>query len=137
MKLVFLSQEFYEKYSGCKEILQKSTRPYVCLEVCVNGLTFAIPFRHHIPHKYAFMIEGESGLDYTKAVLILAESDISEEQPWIDQKSFNAIKGQERRIQKGMRDFLKIYKKARQYRVNPRYRYILQCSTLSYFLDQI
>lgn len=50
MRLVILSESFYEKYAGCKEILKKTDRPYLCLTVKINGKTFAIPFRHHIRH---------------------------------------------------------------------------------------
>ena len=70
MKLITLSPVFYERYHGCEEILIKQTRPYVCLAVKVDGVTFAIPFRHHIPHKWAFFTVGEAGLDYSKAVVI-------------------------------------------------------------------
>lgn len=36
-------------------------------------MTVAIPFRHHIAHKYAFRTYGDCGLDYTKAVVIADE----------------------------------------------------------------
>ena len=42
MKLITLSPVFYERYRGCEEILIKQTRPYVCLAVKVDGVTFAI-----------------------------------------------------------------------------------------------
>lgn len=133
MKLIFLSDKFYDRHKNCKEILQKPERPYACLGVRIDRLLFAVPFRHHISHKYAFIIDGESGLDYTKAVMIRDQSDISDRQPWIDQKSFNAVKGKEANIKKGMENYLKLYRKARKYKDNPHYRFILQCSALSHF----
>ena len=54
MKLILLSSLFYKDYANCPEILQKPTRPYTCLTVRIDGLTFAIPFRHHIPHNSDF-----------------------------------------------------------------------------------
>ena len=55
MRLIYLSSEFYKQYKDCPEILKKPSRPYACLTVKIRGLTFAIPFRHHIAHKYAFI----------------------------------------------------------------------------------
>ena len=133
MKLIFLSDSFYSAHKGDKEILEKPERPYVCLTVRIDGHLFAIPFRHHIPHKHAFMVDGESGLDYTKAVLILKNDDISDEKPWINSKSFQAVKGKDDAIYRGMKKFLNLYRKARQYRTNPHYRYILSCTSLLYF----
>lgn len=133
LKLVFLSESFYEKYKNCREILHKHERPYVCLGIKIQGKVFAIPFRHHITHKYAFIVDGGSGLDYTKAVIIQDASDISNETPWINQKSFNAIKGNEGKIKSGMENFLKLYRKARKYKENNHYRSILQCSALVHF----
>lgn len=133
MKLIFLSDSFYAAHKGDKEILEKPERPYACLTVRIDGHMFAIPFRHHIPHKHAFLIDGESGLDYTKAVLILKQGDISDRTPWINSKSFQAIKGKEDAIYRGMLKFLMLYKKARKYRTSPHYRYILSCTSLSHF----
>ena len=43
---------FYEKYSNCKEILKKVNGPYTICIIEINKLTFAIPIRHNINHKY-------------------------------------------------------------------------------------
>ena len=137
MKLIFLSQKFYEDYSGCSEILKKQNRPYMCLGIRINGLLFAIPFRHHIGHKYAFFIDEESGLDYTKAVIITKREYIDNKTPWINQKSFNAIKGKEAIITREFSNFIKIYKKAVRFENNPHYQYIRKCSALSHFSDLI
>lgn len=73
MRLIYLSQAFYDRYGDCPEILKKRTRPYACLTIRIEEMTVAIPFRHHIAHKYAFRTYGDCGLDYTKAVVIADE----------------------------------------------------------------
>ena len=133
MRLIKLNDEFYRTYGSCSEILQKKARPYACLEVCIDGVTFAIPFRHHIKHKHAFITYGECGLDYTKAVVLTSGKFVSSDSVQIDQIEFNAIKGKERRIHKGMSDYLLLYKKAIQYRANRHYENIRRCSSLQYF----
>ena len=77
MKLILLSQEFYDKYGHCKEILQKPSRPYISVEICIDGILYAIPLRHHIRHNNAFITKDESGLDFTKSIVIESDSFIS------------------------------------------------------------
>ena len=133
MRLVYLSSRFYAQYAACPEILQKPTRPYACLSVQVEGQTFAIPFRHHIAHKHAFFTYGDCGLDYTKAVLILDESYLDSARPQIEQREFNALKGQDARILREFSRYLKLYRKALQNRSNPHYSNIIRYSALQYF----
>ena len=75
MRYVFLSTKFYQQYnsSNYPEIEQKIDRPYVMLIVKIDNLTFAIPFRSHIKHQYAFMTDkiNACGIDYSKAVIVL------------------------------------------------------------------
>ncbi|WP_286080672.1 hypothetical protein [Parablautia intestinalis] len=70
MQLKILSEKFYDTYKHCKEILKKENRPYACLTIELDGLLFAVPFRHHIRHPYAFHTIGDAGLDHTKTVII-------------------------------------------------------------------
>lgn len=133
MKLIILSDMFYDKYANCQEILKKRNRPYVCLAIKINGTTYAIPMRHHISHKYCFRTGDESGLDYTKAVVITDITDVQKFNAKIDQGEFSRIKGKEQAIVKGMEDFIKIYKKAIAYPCNSNYAFIRSCSTLQYF----
>lgn len=137
MKLIFLSDTFYSKYQTCSEILQKKDRPYACLAVRIEHILFAIPFRHHIPHQHAFFTVKDCGLDYTKAVVISELAFISSEQAHIDQVEFNALKGKDHIIENGMRRYLRLYKKAYQYRTNPRYRNILRYSSLKHFHEYL
>ena len=74
MKYIFLSKQFYDDYNlkTCPEIAQKQDRPYVMLLIKIDGLTFAIPFRSSIRHKFAYITDKENhcGIDYSKAVVI-------------------------------------------------------------------
>ena len=133
MELIRLSAQFYTQYANCKEILTKPSRPYVCITVTINGRLFAIPIRHHIKHKYCFRTGVESGLDYTKAVVITNPNFIIRGNVRIDQAEYNMIKGQDKKIEKGMTDYIKIYKKAMQYPNNQHYTSIRACSALQYF----
>lgn len=133
MKLVLLSDYFFDTYQGCDEILSKRTRPYVCLSVVIDGVQFAIPFRHHITHKWAYITYGTCGLDYTKAVVISDWRFVSITRPTIEQAEWDALKGKDARVQNGMKQFLTAYRKAVQYPDNPNYSFIRGCTALQYF----
>ena len=134
MRLIYLSEKFYTQYGKYSEILKKETRPYACLAVLIDGMTFAIPFRHHINHSYSFITSGTQGLDYSKAVVIEDEEYISPLPVWIETSDFNAIKGREARIVNGMRKYYHLYLKAVENRDNPHYANIFNFSTLKYFI---
>ena len=82
MKYIFLSKKFYEVYNEAEypEILHKPGRPYVMLLMQIDGLTFAIPFRSHLRHKFCYITDKRkcSGLDFSKAVIIIDKSYISD-----------------------------------------------------------
>lgn len=137
MDLILLSQEFYAQYAGCKEILRKQNRPYVCLSVYVDGICFAIPFRHHISHGWAFITYDRCGLDYTKAVVLSDTRFIGQYGAVIEQTEFNRIKSRENAIARGMAKYLRAYKNAVKYPQNPRYRNILSASALQYFHQEL
>lgn len=137
MKLIRLSDDFYNKYSGCTEILQKKSRPYVCLMVYIDGVRFAIPFRHHIAHEHCFITYNDCGIDYTKAIVISDPSFVSNSVPQIEQKEFNALKGKDKIVENGMRKYLALYKKALQYPNNPHYSKIRNFSSLKYFHKEL
>jgi protein AbiQ len=137
MRLVLLSDAFYSVYGKCEQILQKPSRPYLCAEVNVNGQIYAVPFRHHIPHKYAFFTCEGYGLDYTKTVVIRDRRFLSNKAPQIEQAEFEALKGNEQRICNGVKRFVALYKKALRYKGSPHYKNILQYSALQYFEDYI
>ena len=76
MEFYLLTKKFYEKYSNCKEILKKENRPYTICIIEINKLTFAIPIRHNINHKYSIKTFNNQGLDFTKAVIIIDKAFI-------------------------------------------------------------
>lgn len=137
MRLIFLSDSFYDKHLFCNEILAKRQRPYACLAIKIDGLVFAIPFRHNLDHKYGFRTVGKCGLDYSKAVVLCSKADIGEGTPHIDQAEFNAIKGKDAIIATGMKNYVKLYKKARAYKGKKHYANILSYSALQYFDELI
>lgn len=133
MNLILLSPAFYSAYAGCSEILKKPARPYACLAVTIDGVRFAIPIRHHIPHRWAFFTIDRRGLDYTKAVVLSRPEYIGGTGAWIEQAEFDLIKGKETVIVNGMRQYLQVYKKALRYPDNPHYENIRSNSALQYF----
>ncbi len=133
MKLIFLSNDFYNDYGGHPEILKKHNRPYACLAVKIDGKIFAIPFRHNITHNHAFITFDKCGLDYTKAVPILKKEYISSAPVIIDQKEYNLIKSKEKIIIKGLSNYISLYKKALKYSTSPHYKNIIQYSALNAF----
>lgn len=137
MKLVLLSDKFYVEYADCSEILRKRNRPYACLEVDVDGVRYAIPFRHHIKHKFAFFTYGECGLDYTKAVVIKDGSYLDAERPQVEQAEWNVIRRNENRIEYELRRFIGQYKRAMKHRGNPRSERLLRFCSLQYFEECI
>lgn len=137
MKLILLSGDFYKAYQNCKEILKKENRPYVCLTVKIGENTFAIPLRHHISHKYAFITYGDCGLDYSKSVVINDSKYVSSLSPQIDKKEFGIIRKSKKAIEDGFIDYLNLYKRARCHADNPHYKYIVEFSSLQYFDDMI
>lgn len=137
MKLKILSEKFYNTYKNCREILKKENRPYACLTIKLDGVLFAIPFRHHIRHQYAFHTIGEAGLDYTKAVIITDSAFLSDDVPSIDSKEFAILKREENKIRYGFSKYVNQYKRAMNHRDNPRSANILKYSTLRYFEEYL
>ena len=137
MKLVILSKKFYDAYAGCSEILQKKDRPYACITIEVDGVLFAVPFRHHIKHKHAFMTIGEAGLDYSKAVVIGSADYLSADRPIIESAEFAIIKRNEHKIRYGLSQYVKQYQRAMKNRDNSRSANILKYSSLQYFEEYL
>lgn len=135
MRLIILSKSFYNRYPITKypEIMDKENRPYYCIEVKVEGRTYAIPIRHHINHPLAFFTVGDAGLDYTKAVVISGPDDISIDKPRISTEEWNIIKSGEDTIFHEFRKYLRQYRRAMKYPDNPRSSIFIRYSALQYF----
>ena len=137
MQLKILSEKFYAKYACCSEILKKENRPYACLTIELDGLLFAVPFRHHIQHQHCFHTIGEAGLDYTKSVIITDNLFLSDDKPSIEAKEFAIIKREENKIRYGLVKYVNQYRRAMRHRDNPRSLNILKYSTLKYFEEYL
>lgn len=140
LKFIFLSEEFYSNYKGCKEIEQKTDRPYIMVCVQIGGVLFAVPMRSHIKHKYALWTDKENhcGVDFSKAVVIVKESYIEQGiVPHIRQAEFDSLRGKDMLIVQRMKQYISIYRKAKKRLDVPRNRTICEYSTLQYFEDYI
>ena len=137
LNVVFLTEKFYAAYSGCHEIEQKDTRPYIRVQVLINGVLWAIPLRSHIKHGYALWTDKENGcgLDFTKAVVIEKPTEyISNKKPYVRDNEFKVIKRIDPHIvTQKLQQYIKTYKKAKSHLEIKRNKDIVQCSTLQYF----
>lgn len=137
MQLNILSEKFYSTYADCDEILKKANRPYACLTIELDGLLYAIPFRHHIKHRYAFHAIGEAGIDYSKAVVITDTLFLSSDIPSIENMEFEIIKREENKIRYEFSKYVNQYRRAMRHRNNRRSQNILKYSTLQYFEEYL
>ena len=112
MEFYLLRKKFYEKYSNCKEILKKENRPYTICIIEINKLTFAIPIRHNINHKYSIKTFNNQGLDFTKAVIIIDKAFISEKNVYIEQEEYEELSTKKSLIKPKLKKFIKTIKKA-------------------------
>ena len=136
MRIVLLSDIFYDHYGTYPEILSKPERPYACLTVKVDGLIFAIPFRHHINHKFAYITYGQCGLDFSKAVIISDDSYIAGE-AIVDRKEWDIINRNEHIIVYRFKQYISQYKRAARRRDNPHSMRYLRYSSLQYFEQEL
>lgn len=141
LKSVFLTKEFYNAYADCPEIEQKETRPYICVQVIVDGVLWGIPLRSHIKHGYVIWTDKENGcgIDFSKAVVIeKPEEYISASKPYIRPEEFKVLKTIDnyRACQK-MLQYIKDYKKAKQHPEIARNDRLIRFSTLQYFEEYL
>ena len=145
MELRYLSASFYTHYKECSEIMNKGeTRPYIIILVETESNKFAIPFRTHL-HKtkdcYESNPQTNSGIDYTKAVVITKDEYLDKDRyPEIEHKEYNYIKFKEKEIKIAFTKFVKDYKKDvirhknnPDIPENPRFKYC----TLQYFKNEL
>ena len=110
-----LTKEFYEEYFNCSEILKKEHRPCCVALFEVDGITFAIPFRTHINHNNCYIFKKStrsenSGLDFTKAVVIKDDTFIGEE-TWIESSEYSEFINKQKVISNRFKKFIENYKK--------------------------
>lgn len=134
MNFFLLENEFYNDYSNCPEILTKTSRPYIVFLINLNNLTFAVPVRSHITHKYSIKTVGNKGLDFSKAVVINdRQRYISRKHAHIDNYEYQIIMGQKWRITQKMMDYINKYKKALKNTSIPANKILCESSSLQYF----
>lgn len=141
VKIVFLTEEFYETYKDCAEIEQKPTRPYIRVGVLLDGVLWAVPLRSHIKHEYVIWTDKENGcgIDFSKAVVIeKPDKYISSAKPYIRPAEFEVLKNiNGHTIEQKLRSYIKTYKKAKQHMEIARNQMIVKFSTLQYFEEYI
>ena len=134
MNFFLLENNFYKDYSNCSEILKKTNRPYAVFLIKLNNLTFAVPVRSHITHKYSIKTIGNKGLDFSKAVVINdRQKYISKKYAYIDNREYQIIMEQKWKITKKMEDYIKKYKKALKAPSIPANKILCDSSCLQYF----
>lgn len=140
MNFFFLSESFYQDYSGCCEIELKNVRPYVQVYIQLGGTRFAVPLRSHIKHPHVLWTDKENGcgLDFSKAVVVLKDEYIDKtKKPHIRQNEYDVLRGKEHLIQQKLQQYINTYKKAKRRIDVPRNRALCQYSTLQYFEEYI
>ena len=138
MNFFLLENNFYKDYSNCSEILKKTNRPYAIFLIKLNNLTFAVPVRSHITHKYSIKTIGNKGLDFSKAVVINdRQKYISKKYAYIDNREYQIIMEQKWKITKKMEDYIKKYKKALKNLSIPANKILCNSSCLQYFHTEL
>ena len=116
-----LTSQFYTDYprSQYPEIAVKQGRPYSCLLIeYIDDIFICIPFRSHVRHKYAYHFRNsvraqqcQSGLDYTKTVLIRDSSYLNSVTPAVvDQDEYRETMQNLSRIAQEVYTYISDYK---------------------------
>ncbi|MGR5269754.1 type III toxin-antitoxin system TenpIN family toxin [Vibrio astriarenae] len=82
LKVVKLTQYFLNENAKLTEALHDKDRPYSVVTIVLNDLTFAIPLRTNLNHKFGVQLDTirkggrtyRRGIDFTKAVLVRDET---------------------------------------------------------------
>ena len=138
LKPVFLTPRFYSDYANCPEIEQKPLRPYIRVQIKVNGVLWALPLLSNISHEYAVFTDRKNrcGIDLTKAVVISSPSLYidSSSRPYLRPNEHAALKSiSEYHLTHRFLRYISDYKDAL---LHPNARHnqsILRFSTLQYF----
>ena len=142
-----LTNRFYYDYPDppYKEIVRKNSRPYNCLLVQSHyGYFICIPYRSHINNKYAFKFKKSkrskstnSGLDYSKIVIIKKSVYIGNTDAIIDKDEFNETRDNIKHIKNDAQQYIDDYVnylsgKSKKYD-KKEFERIYKYSTLQYF----
>ena len=146
-----LTKQFYDDYPNppYKEIVRKDTRPYNCLLIqsCYEYF-ICIPYRSHIKHRYAYKFKNsirskrtDSGLDYSKIVIVKNTSYIDGMDAIVDKDEYNETRANIEYIKKDSQLYINDYVehligKSEKYDAKEFAR-IYRYSTLQYFRDEL
>ncbi|MCL2008355.1 MAG: hypothetical protein FWG77_09745 [Treponema sp.] len=140
MKFYRLSAAFYEQFSKYEEILTNENRPYYVLLLELDNLTYAIPLRSNINHRYCFIADNSNemnkGLDYSKAVVVTEPEHIDTNPVTIRQNEYKIYIKREFLIKRQFSSYVSRYKKEIKRRAdNPSLPVSSLClySSLKYF----
>ena len=112
MRFVLLNYSYFAEHPTT-EAMDKD-RPHAVVVVDVNRLRFAIPLRTQLTHKQGFKTINNAGLDYTKALLIFDDKDISRDIKLKSVDEFKRINEHEHKIRAAFTKYVNRYVAARQ-----------------------
>ena len=136
IKVYALTQVFHQGNQGLVETLFDKSRGYGVVAVTINQLTFGIPLRSQLNHRYGIVLDTISrdgsvfnrGLGFTKAVLV-RNTDTELGQPfYVSQKQKLVLIGKKKQIINQFNRYVSSYVRAVQNRTlntikGPAYRY--------------
>ncbi len=148
--LCILSAEFYKAYPEEKypEILRKDLRPYTCLVIeSAYDFSICIPFRSEMHHKNGYKFRKskrsrnhQSGLDYSKIVIIKDRQFICASPAIVDKDEYVEMVSNIERIAREAQNYISTYTNhvsgAKTLDVNE-FRLRYNCSTLPYFHHEL
>ena len=141
LKPVFLTQDFYNDYAHCSEIEKKDTRPYVRIQIQIDGILWAIPLRSHINHEHVIWTDKENacGIDFSKAVVVnRPDAYISGKKVYMRPNEFAVLKRiNKHTVVQKMQQYIKVYQDAKEHPDIGRNKQLLKFSTLQYFEEYL
>lgn len=150
-QILNLTKQFYNDYPNppYKEIVRKDNRPYNCLLIQSSyGYFVCIPYRSHIKHKYAYKFKNslrskrtDSGLDYSKIVIVKDTKYIGAEDAMIDKDEYNETRANIEYIKKDSQLYIEDYVNyimGRSSKYDEKeFARIYKYSTLQYFHEEL
>lgn len=140
-RFVFLNSAFYNDFPAddFEEILHKPDRPYIQIQIIVGGIRFALPLRSNINHPFAYITNktDNSGIDFTKAVVIDDTYIDTSRIPHIRSNEFKALRGKDYTIGQRFLKYIYEYNTAKEDLTIDRNKQLYNCSTLKYFDQQV
>ena len=134
MRFVLLRYDYLTDHPTIEAMAKN--RPHAIILVKVGDLRFAIPLRTHLPHKNGFHTINEAGLDFSKALLVFEDRDISRDIK-LSPEEFKKIVDSEdfiiRKFEKYVQNYINAVKKNNIGQLNRDYRF----STLVNYHEQL